>query len=171
MSVPADLDSFLAQGLVPLLTSRVLGFVNALGLFATYVLLIFLVPFLVLGMWWQRHELAWRPWLVYAAALFLSSGLLFAVHIPKGTFLHSAVALIPYAYLLTLLGIGGVVAAIARRVPAGMWHRATRVFSVMAVGAVLLLGVGATVRTALDWQRVRDVAIAVAAPLRDVPRG
>ncbi len=47
------LDSFLAQGLGPLLTSRVLGLVNALGLFATQLLLIFLVPFLVLGIWWQ----------------------------------------------------------------------------------------------------------------------
>ena len=52
----------------------------------------------------------WRPWLVYAATLFLSSGLLFAVHVPNGTFLHSAVALMPYAYLLTLAGVGGVVA-------------------------------------------------------------
>ncbi len=44
--------------------------------------------------------------MIYAATLFLSSGLVFAVHVPNGTFLHSAVALIPYAYLLTLLGVG-----------------------------------------------------------------
>src|SRR5690349_17089787 len=43
ISTPATLSSFLAQGLGPLLTSRVLGLVNALGLFATQVLLIFLV--------------------------------------------------------------------------------------------------------------------------------
>ncbi len=61
VSTEATPGSFLAQGIVPLLTSRVLGLVNALGLFATQALLIFLVPFLVLGVWWQRHELAWRP--------------------------------------------------------------------------------------------------------------
>ncbi len=134
VSTEATPASFLAQGIVPLLTSRVLGLVNALGLFATQVLLIFLVPFLVLGVWWQRRELAWRPWMIYAATLFLSSGLLFAVHVPNGTFLHSAVALIPYAYLLTLLGVGGVVTAVARRRPSlGRRSRATRVFTVMAV--------------------------------------
>ncbi len=129
ISTPANPASFLAQGLGPLLTSRVLGLVNALGLFATQVLLIFLVPFLVLGAWWGRRDLAWRPWLVYATTLFLSSGLLFAVHVPNGTFLHSAVALIPYAYLLALVGIGGVVGVIARRRPSWDAARATRVFT------------------------------------------
>ena len=171
VSSPATPSSFLDQGLLPLLTSRVLGLVNALGLFATYVLLFFLAPFLLLGAWWQRHELAWRPWLVYAAILFLSAGLLFAVHVPKGTFLHSAVALIPYAYLLTLLGIGGGVAAVARRRPDWDVGRASRAFTAMAVGAVLALGVGATVQTARDWQHARDVALAVTAPLADVPPG
>ena len=140
MSTEATPASFLAQGLVPLLTSRVLGLVNALGLFATQVLLIFLVPFLLLGVWWRRHELAWRPWMIYAGTLFLSSGLLFAVHVPNGTFLHSAVALIPYAYLMTLLGVGGVVAAVARRRPSWDPVRATRVFTVMAVAVVLVMG-------------------------------
>jgi len=169
ISSPADPGSFLAQGLVPLLTSRVLGLVNALGLFATQVLLIFLVPFLVLGAWWQRHELAWRPWMVYAASLFLSSGLLFAVHVPNGTFLHSAVALIPYAYLLTVLGIGGVVAAVARRRPTWNATRATRVFTTMAVCVVLVMGLVSTFMTARSWRSARDLALAAAAPLADVP--
>ena len=39
------------------------------------------------------------PWLVYAVTLFAFSALLFAVHVPYGTFLHSAVALLPHAYL------------------------------------------------------------------------
>jgi 4-amino-4-deoxy-L-arabinose transferase-like glycosyltransferase len=165
VSTEATPASFLAQGLVPLLTSRVLGLVNALGLFATQVLLIFLVPFLLLGVWWQRHDLAWRPWMIYAATLFLSSGLLFAVHVPNGTFLHSAVALIPYTYLLTLLGIGGVVAAVARRRPSWDPVRATRVFSLMAVGVVLVMGLVSTVMTARSWRDYRDVALSVAAPL------
>jgi 4-amino-4-deoxy-L-arabinose transferase-like glycosyltransferase len=165
VSSEATPTSFLAQGLGPLLTSRVLGLVNALGLFATQVLLIFLVPFLVLGIWWQRRELAWRPWMIYAATLFLSSGLLFAVHVPNGTFLHSAVALIPYTYLLTLLGIGGVVAAVARRRPSWDPVRATRVFSLMAVSVVLIMGLVSTLMTARSWRDYRDMSLSVAAPL------
>ena len=169
VSTPATLATFLAQGIGPLLTSRILGLVNALGLFATQPLLIFLVPFLVLGTWWRRHDLAFRPWLIYAAVLFASSGLLFAVHVPNGTFLHSAVALIPYAYILTLLGISGVVAAVARRRPSWDAARATRVFTVMAVGAVVLIAVVGSLLTARTWQRAQDVAVAVAAPLRSAP--
>ncbi len=109
--------------------------------------------------------------MVYAATLFLSSGLLFAVHVPNGTFLHSAVALVPYAYLLTLLGVGGVVTAVARRRTELGRRVARRACSrSMAVGVVLLLGIGATDRmTARDWQHARDMAVAVAAPLAAVP--
>jgi 4-amino-4-deoxy-L-arabinose transferase-like glycosyltransferase len=169
VSTPATLSTFLAQGIGPLVMSRVLGLVNALGLFATQPLLIFLVPFLVLGTWWQRRDLVFRPWMIYAAVLFLSSGLLFAVHVPNGTFLHSAVALIPYAYILTLLGISGAVAAVGRRRPS--WHaaQATRVYTLMAVAAVVVIAVVGSFLTARTWQRAQDVAVAVSEPLRDVP--
>ncbi len=169
VSTPATIGSFLGQGILPLLTSRVLGLVNALGLFTTQVLLFFLVPFLVLGAWWGRRDLAWRPWMIYAATLFLASGLLFAVHIPNGTFLHSAVALIPYTYLVTLLGVGGVVTAVARRRPSWDAARATKVFSAMAVTVVVVMGLVSTAMTAHNWQDARDVAVAVAAPLESAP--
>ncbi len=169
VSIPANLSIFLGQGIGPLITSRILGLVNALGLFATQPLLIFLAPFLVLATWWKRHDLAFRPWIIYAAVLFLSSGLLFAVHVPNGTFLHSAVALIPYAYILTLLGIAGVVAAVGRRRPKWDAVQATTVYTLTAVGAVVIVAVVGSFLTARTWQRAQDVAVAVAAPLRDVP--
>lgn len=169
VSTPATLASFLDQGIGPLIASRVLGLVNALGLFATQVLLLFLVPFLLLGIWWGRRALAWRPWFIYAATLFLAAGLLFAVHVPNGTFLHSAVALIPYSYLLCLVGIGGVVAAVARRRAGWDAPRASRVFTAMAVVAVVGMGIVATFLTARNWRDVRDMSLAVAAPLADAP--
>ena len=169
ISSPATPASFLAQGIGPLLASRVLGLVNALGLFATQPLLVFLAPFAVLGAWWRRRDAAFRPWIVYALTLFVASGLVFAVHVPNGTFLHSAVALIPYAYLASLVGIAGVVRAVARRRPSWDAARATRRFSLMAVGAVVVIAVAGTVLTARGWHRAQDIALAVAAPLADVP--
>lgn len=163
--------SFLAQGLGPLLTSRVLGLVNALGLFATQPLLLFLAPFALAGAWWRRRDPAFQPWIGYAIVLFAASGLVFAVHVPNGTFLHSAVALVPYAYLAALVGIEGAVAAIARRRATWSAPRATRVFSAMAMGAVAVIALVATVVTARGWQRAQDVAVAVAAPLAEVPTG
>lgn len=171
ISSEATPASFLAQGLGPLLASRVLGLVNALGLFATQPLLLFLAPLVLGGAWLRRRDAAFQPWIAYALCLFAASGLLFAVHVPNGTFLHSAVALVPYAYIAALVGIEGVVAVIARRRVTWSAPRATRVFTVMAVGAVAVIAVVATFLTARGWQRVQDIAVAVAAPLADVPAG
>jgi hypothetical protein len=169
ISSPATPESFLAQGIGPLVTSRVLGLVNALGLFATQPLLLFLAPLALAGAWWRRRDAAFQPWITYAIALFAASGLVFAVHVPNGTFLHSAVALIPYAYLASLVGIAGVVAAVARRRPSWDAARATRVFTTMAVSAVVVISVVASAMTARNWQRAQDIAVAVAAPLAGVP--
>jgi 4-amino-4-deoxy-L-arabinose transferase-like glycosyltransferase len=171
ISSEATPASFLAQGIGPLLASRVLGLVNALGLFATQPLLLFLAPFVAAGAWWRRRDAAFQPWICYALCLFAASGLLFAVHVPNGTFLHSAVALIPYAYIVGLVGIEGAVAAISRRRRTWSAPRATRIFSLMAVGAVVVIAVVATLVTARGWQRAQDIALAVAAPLMAVPPG
>lgn len=171
LSAEATPASFLGQGIGPLLTSRVLGLVNALGLFATQALLLFLAPLAAAGAWWRRRDPAFQPWIGYALVLFAASGLVFAVHVPNGTFLHSAVALIPYAYIAALVGIEGIVAAVARRRTTWSAPRATRIFSVMAVAAVAVIAVAATVITARSWQRAQDVAVAIAAPLAEVPAG
>jgi len=168
VSTEANPATFLAQGVVPLLTSRVLGLVNALGLFATQALLIFLAPFVVAGAWWRRRDAAFQPWIAYAIILFAASGLVFAVHVPNGTFLHSAVALVPYAYVAALVGIEGAVAAVARRRRTWSTPQATRIFSVMAVAAVAVLAVVATFVTARGWQRAQDVAVAIATPLAGI---
>lgn len=167
-STPA---SFLGQGIVPLLTSRVLGLVNAIGLFATQALLLFLGPFVIAGAWWRRRDRAFQPWITYALILFAASGVVFAVHVPNGTFLHSAVALVPYAYIAALVGIEGAVAAVARRRRTWSAPQATRIFSGMAVAAVAVIAVVATFVTARGWQRAQDVALAVAAPLAETVGG
>ena len=73
------------------------------------------------------------PWIVYAVVLFAFSGILFAVHVPQGTFLHSAVALVPHAYLLAVIGIGVAVRWVAARRPSWDAPRATRNFTVIVV--------------------------------------
>ena len=59
----------------------------------------------LVGAWQRRRDPAFTPWLVYALTLFLFSAALSAVHVPYGTFIHSAVALVPHAYLLALVGM------------------------------------------------------------------
>jgi 4-amino-4-deoxy-L-arabinose transferase-like glycosyltransferase len=163
------LQAFLAQGAGPLAASRLGGLVSALGIFATMPLLIFLAPFTLIGAWQHRRDPSFLPWFVYAFALFVFSALLFAVHVPYGTFLHSAVALVPHAYLLAVLGVAAAVGAVARRRPTWQAPRATRVFTAMAVAVVMMGAVGGTLVTSRAWGAERDLRRQVSSALEGVP--
>jgi hypothetical protein len=97
-SVTSDtsLAGFLGQGIGPLLASRILGLVSAIQVFAVLACSAVLAPFVVVGGWARRRSIDFGPFFLYAGLLFAAAGLIFAVHVPYGTFLHSAVALVPY---------------------------------------------------------------------------
>jgi hypothetical protein len=169
VSGETTLASFLAQGAGPLLASRVSGLAAALGIFAAVPLLIFLAPFTAIGAWLRRRDPAFVPWLVYAVALFAFSGILFAVHVPNGTFLHSAVALVPHAYVLAVLGIGGAVARVGRSRPNWDVPRATRNFTVIAVTVAVIVGAAATIRVASAWRAEEAIRAPIAEALAALP--
>ena len=88
-----------------------------------YVVLIaglVLAPFIVVGSWARRRSVDFGPFFTYAAVLFGFSAVVSAVHVPGGTFIHSAVALAPYSYVLALEGVAVVVAWFGRRRPPGI---------------------------------------------------
>ena len=169
VSAETTLGTFLAQGIGSLLASRLGGLTSALTIFATMPLLGFLAPFTLIGGWLSRRDRSFIPWIVYAITLFTFSALLFAVHVPYGTFLHSAVALLPHAYLAALLGIAATVRWVARRRPSWDAPRATRVFSAMVVGVVLLGSVAGTWITLRAWRSEHDLREQVVAALATVP--
>ena len=82
------------------------------------------LPFMVIGGWARRRSLDFGPFFLYAGILFAFSALVSAVHVPGGTFIHSAVALAPHAYILALEGVAVAVAWIAARGP--RWDAETR---------------------------------------------
>ena len=96
IDTPATLQYFLGQGIGPLLASRILGFIAAIGNYSIIVLSFVLTPFLLIG-GWMRAAVGPLPGRSSSTPPSCSpfSALLFAVHVPLGTFLHSAVALIP----------------------------------------------------------------------------
>ena len=171
-SITSDttLGAFLGQGPEALLASRAGGLIAALGLFASVPLLYYLVPVTAIGAWLRRRDPIFLPWLLYGASLLLFSGLLFAVHVPYGTFMHSAVALVPHAYLLAVLGIGGAVTAIARRRSSWDVARATRNLTGAAVVFALIGGAGAVWRTSTSWRSYQSAREPLAAELRHTPR-
>src|SRR4029079_14719559 len=116
---------------------RVGGFVAAISIFATLACaVIFIVPVLV-GAWSRRRSPWFGPFFIYATILFAFSGLVSAIHVPGGTFIHSAVALVPHAYILLLEGVAVMVGWAAERRRSWNARSATRIFS----GAVVTAGV------------------------------
>ena len=165
ITTPATLDHFLGQGVGPLIATRVGGLVAALTIYATLVAGVLLAPFMILGGWHRRQKGTFGPFFLYAAILFGFSALVSAVHVPGGTFIHSAVALAPHSYVLAVEGIVVAVAWVAARRSA--WHApsAARVF--VAATMVLAAAVAAvgTLGVHSQWARERDERVQVARAL------
>ncbi len=149
--------TFFAQGLGPLLASRIGGLVAAIQVLAGTPFAFFLAPFALIGAWVHRHDVAFRPWLVYAITFLVFSALVFAVHLPFGMALHSGMALVPHGYLLTVVGIGAAVRWVAARRPHWEPETATRNFTAIAIVAAWLIGGLATWKLASDWTATADV--------------
>ena len=160
-SVTSDtsLGAFLGQGIGPLITSRVLGLVSAIQIYSVLACSAVLMPFVVVGAWKRRRSIDFGPFFLYAALLFAASALLFAVHVPYGTFLHSAVALVPLTFILGMEGVVIVVTWIARHRRGWEEERAARMFLIAAVGTVILNAAVFTVVVNKAWNSERDALI------------
>jgi len=167
IDTPASLDWLLGQGIGPLVASRLGGLVAAIGVFTTLALAQILVVPLIIGAWARRRSVDFGPFFVYAAMLFAFSALVSAVHVPGGTFIHSAVALVPHAYILVLEGVAVGVAWIAARRRAWNVKTATTIFSsaVVALAAITAIVVGLGVHGGWAAQRSDRQAIGAALDL------
>jgi hypothetical protein len=160
-SVTSDtsLGAFLGQGIGPLVTSRVLGLVSAIQIYSVLACSVVLVPFVVVGAWSRRRSVDFGPFFLYAGLLFGASALLFAVHVPYGTFLHSAVALVPFTFILGMEGVVIVVTWIARHRRGWEEGRAARMFLIAAVGTLVLNAAAFGLLVNKSWNAERDALI------------
>jgi hypothetical protein len=160
-SVTSDtsLGAFLGQGIGPLVTSRVLGLVSAIQIYSVLACSAVLVPFAIVAAWARRRSIDFGPFFLYAGLLFAASALLFAVHVPYGTFLHSAVALVPFTFILGMEGVVTVVTWIAHHRRGWEAERASRMFLIAAVGTVILNAAVFTVVVNKAWNSERDALI------------
>jgi len=141
IATPATMQHLLDMGIGPLVTSRILGLLAAAIIYATLVAGFVLAPLMVVGAWGRRRSVDFGPFFAYAALLFGFSALISAVHVPGGTFIHSAVALAPYSYILALEGICIAVDWVAARRPSWDARAASRAF----IGATAAFSVVAAV--------------------------
>jgi hypothetical protein len=174
ITIPATLDHLLGMGVGPLLATRLGGLVAAVMIYTTLVAGFVLAPFMVIGGWARRRSLDFGPFLIYAALLFGFSAIVSAVHVPGGTFIHSAVALAPHSYILALEGIAIAVMWVAARRPSWRPDAAIPAFTAAAlifalgaasVGSAFVHGVWADSRA--KFLQVAAALDAVAAPSTD----
>ncbi len=165
VSTETTLESFLSQGIGPIIESRLRGLWDALLIFVAGPMLALLVPFTLVGAWVSRRSRDFLPWFIYTLTLFVFTALVSAVHVPYGTFIHSAVALVPHAYLLVMLGVAAAVGWVAARRTSWDAPRASRNFSLMLVGVIAAVSVVATLSTTSAWRRERDSRVEILAAL------
>ncbi len=165
ITIPATLDHLLGMGIGPLLLSRLGGLVAAMFIFSILVGVLVLVPFMLAGAWRRRGDATFGPFLGYAVLLFSFSALVSAVHVPGGTFIHSAVALVPHGYVLALDGIVAGIAWLAARRRGWDVARASRVFVSGAVAFGVLAAVFGAISVHATWDAKRQRMEAVGAAL------
>ena len=167
-----SLTTFLAQGPGPILASRLAGLTSALSIFAVLVSSVILVPFLIVGALARRGNRAFHPWFAYTFVLFAGATLLYPVHVPGGTFIHSAIGLLPHAAILSVEGVLALAGFLALR--RRRWDAATG-GNVLVWGVVALV-IGTAVvfgRPVINqWEAARAPRQALAAELErlGVPR-
>jgi hypothetical protein len=166
---PTGPETLLADGIGAFVAGRLGGLLSAFGLFALMPLVVVLVPVALIGAWVRRRDVAFTPFFVYAVAFFAASGLLFAVHVPHGTFIHSAGALLPHTFLLVTAGVASAVTWIAQRRTSWNSARATALFTYAAVAVVVLAATFQTVSTLGRWAQTRAVQQNVARVLQATP--
>lgn len=160
-----SLDRFLAQGWGAIIASRLAGLGAALSIFAVLVSSVVLVPFLLTGMIGRARSRDFTPWFAYTFVVFASATLLYPVHVPGGSFIHTAIGLAPHAAILAIEGVLIVVGWIAARRRSWDERTAVGLFAWGIVGIVIATAV-VFGRPVLDrWDEIRRARIALAAEL------
>jgi hypothetical protein len=169
-SITADVSfsNFLGQGVGGIVGSRLGGLVAAAANFAVIIGSVVLVPFIVWGGWLRRRSDDLLPWFLYVFIMFAGATLLFPLHVPGGAFIHSAVGMGPYAYILALEGVAALVVAIARR--RSNWDpvRATPIFSWAIVGLIIASAALYAPVVQARWNVDRTDRVALAAELDEL---
>jgi hypothetical protein len=171
ITTPATWEHFLGQGLGPLLQSRFLGLAQAIWIYVVLGCSVILAPFALIGGWRRRRDPDFAPFYAYAGLLFLANFVLFAVHVPGGTFIHSACALVPFTSILALEGVEIGVRAVAARRRSWDAETATRVFGSSVVGVVLVAGILGALAIHPDWAVERGIRQRVDVALDDAGVG
>lgn len=111
----------------------------------------YLLPFGLIGFWQLRRDRRAWPYLLYCVTLYLAMTLLFTFAGPRGSYLHSMAALLPFFFVASVNGIATAVHWVAGRLRHWVEPRAQRNFLLIAVGIAAVMSGVLSVRSALTW--------------------
>lgn len=124
--------------------------------------LFYMLPFGLLGFWqWRRRPAAW-PFLGYCALLYVAMSLLFTFAGPRGSYLHSMAALLPFYAAAIVKGIEVAIHWIAGRLKHWVEPTAQRNFLAIAVTIAAVMSVVLALRAADSWRERYGVYSAAA---------
>ena len=164
LSIGLDLtlDRYLDWGAVAIVGSKLRAAVEVFGRTLGLLGGIFGLFFLA-GVWMQRRERRLTPFLVYLAAMFATMVLLFTEHAPKGAFLHTAPAWLPFALPMAVASVGPASTAAGRAWPFLRRPATHRFLEVVGVIGAIVLAVAGAISLLGQWDVRRERLEAAAA--------
>ncbi len=157
-SYPIDtltLTRYLAAGWLKILQDKweavTLNFGNLVAVQSNIVAF----PFVLIGWWPLRRRPVYQLALLYGLALFAAMSLAFTLPGPRGGYIHSGGALLPFIYPAALVGLEAVVEAIARRLKHWQPEKSKPMFTLMLLMLCVALTGYRFVTSAIgaDWRR------------------
>jgi 4-amino-4-deoxy-L-arabinose transferase-like glycosyltransferase len=119
-------------------------------------MLIFLAPFILVGLWQLRRRLQYLPFFIYGFVLYLTMTLAFTFPGVRGGLFHSGGALLPFLFAAAMPGLDTVIAWIARRRSHWDVSLAQRMFTIGFVILAFFLSAFIYVRGVFGSQPLRQ---------------
>ncbi len=156
---PPTLADYLAWGWQAILASKGQALLLNLQRLWAEGLLIFLPPFVALGLWQLRRERLLWPFFLYAPLLFLTMTFVFTFPGTRGGLFHSGGALLPFFFAATGPGLEVALRWAARRLRGWRVRQAWPVFGAGLVALAVLVTLLALARAGVlggGWNRRDD---------------
>lgn len=150
-----SLEHYLNWGFTNILFSKIAASAEN-ALLVAELMLFYMLPLALIGFWILRRRVEYRPFFVQAALLYVAMSWGFTFPGPRGSFLHSSVALLPFVYGATVVGLDHAIVAAATRLRHWQVPRAQRNFAVLLVAFAVLTSAGLAVRGMLTWNERYD---------------
>jgi len=152
-----SLHTYLAWGWGNILCSKLFALWVNLQRFLAEGSLIFLFPFILVGLFRYRRQRAFVMATVYGLLLYAAMSLVFTFPGWRGGFFHSSAALLPFLHAAGVEGVDAAIGWLARRRRGWRAASARRVFTAAAVALAVALSLYAALRTVPDWNRADHV--------------